>query len=37
MENEQQLVPVATQEDEQAQRARRRPTWMINYEVIGID
>lgn len=31
------LQHAATQEDERPQRARRRPAWITNYEVTGID
>ncbi|CAL5333116.1 unnamed protein product [Camellia sinensis] len=32
-----QPIPAATEEEERPQRARRRPAWMSDYEVTGID
>ncbi|TXG66880.1 hypothetical protein EZV62_008155 [Acer yangbiense] len=37
VENEQQPIPIATQDEQQPQRARTRPAWMTNYDVTGID
>lgn len=36
-ELEEQRIPAITVEDERPQRARRRPAWMSDYEVTGIE
>ena len=36
-ELEEQQIPAITVEDERPQRARRRPAWMSDYEVTGIE